>query len=84
MLGIFIGRDIKPSLIWAKGYLRFVILINGDRFIPPMITHTMLHYSLGQVLIRQGWEASLPNVGLSKSVQVGVRVDPTHPKEDNT
>ena len=44
----------------------------------------MVHPSLGQVLIRQGWEASLPDVELSKSVQVGTRVDPTHPKVNNT
>ena len=48
------------------------------------ITHTMVHHSLGQVLIKQGWEASLPDVGLSKSVRVGARVDPAHPKVDNT
>ena len=44
----------------------------------------MVHHSLGQVLIRQGWEASLLDVGLSKSVQVGARVNLAYPKVDNT
>ena len=30
----------------------------------------MVHHSLGQVLIRQGWEASLLDVGLNKFVRV--------------
>ena len=42
----------------------------GERFVLPTITHTMVHPFLGQVLIRQGWEAFLPNVGLNKFVRV--------------
>jgi len=34
------------------------------------ITHTMVHHFLGQVLKRQGWEASLPDVGINKFVRV--------------
>ena len=45
-----------------------------------VITHTTVHPSLGQELIRSGWEASLFDVGLSKSLQVGARVDPAHSK----
>ena len=44
----------------------------------------MVHNFLDQMLMRQGWEVSLPNVGLSKFVRVGARVDPAHPKADNT
>ena len=46
--------------------------------------HTTVHHSLVQVLIRQGWEASLPDVGLSKFVWVDVRADPIYPKANNT
>ena len=35
-----------------------------------LITHTTIHPSLGQRLIKQGWEASLLDVGLSKFVRV--------------
>ena len=49
-----------------------------------MITYTMVHPSLGQVLIRQGCEVSFLDVGLSKSVQVGARVDLAYPKANNT
>ena len=35
-----------------------------------MITHTMVHPSLGQVLIKQGWKASLPDMRLNKFVRV--------------
>ena len=48
------------------------------------ITHTMVHPSFGQMLIRQGWKTSLPAIGLSISMWVGARVDPTHPKANNT
>ena len=48
-----------------------------------MITHTMVHPSLGQVLIRQGGEASLPNVGLNKFVRVA-SASQLIPKTNNT
>ena len=35
-----------------------------------LITHIMVHPSLGQVLIRQGWEASLPDMELNKFMRV--------------
>ena len=47
------------------------------------IRHTMLHPSLGQVLIRQGWKASLPDVGLNKSIRMTSAPQPI-PKADNT
>ena len=49
----------------------------------PYITHIMIHHSLGQVLIRQGWEASLPDVGLNKFVRVASAPRPI-PKANNT
>ena len=49
-----------------------------------MITHTMVHPSLGQRLIKQGWKASLPDVRLSKFMRVGRRSILTHPKVNNT
>ena len=48
------------------------------------ITHTMVHSSLGQVLIRQGWEASLPDVGLSKTLRIRPMPHATNSKENNT
>ena len=45
-----------------------------------LITHTTVHPSLGQRLIRQGWEASVPDVGLSKFMRVGRRSILAHPK----
>ena len=47
------------------------------------MTHTMVHLSLGQVLIRQGCEASLPNVGLNKFVRVALTPQ-SIPKADNS
>ena len=47
-------------------------------------THTTVHPSLDQRLIRQGWEASLSDVGLSKFVQVGRKSILAHPKVNNT
>ena len=46
-------------------------------------THIMVHPSLGQVLIRQGWEASLPDVELNKFVKVASAPRPI-PKANNT
>ena len=46
-------------------------------------THIMVHPSLGQVLIRQGWEASLPDMGLNKFVRVASPPRPI-PKANNT
>ena len=43
------------------------------------IIHTIVHHFLGQMLIRQRWEASLHDVGLSKSVRVTPK-----PKADNS
>ena len=45
-------------------------LLNPKRrlFVGGTNTHTMVHSSLSQVLIWQEWEASLPDVGLSKFV----------------
>ena len=40
--------------------------------------------SLGQVLIRQGWEASLPDVGLSKTLRIRPAPRAANSKEDNT
>ena len=48
-----------------------------------LITHTMVHISLSQVLIRLGWEASLPDVGLNKFVRVASAPRPI-PKANNT
>ena len=48
-----------------------------------MITHTMIHPSLGQVLIRQGWKASLLDVRLNKFVRVASAPWPI-PKANNT
>ena len=48
-----------------------------------IMTHTMVQLSLGQVLIRQGCEASLPNVGLNKSVRVALTPQ-SIPKADNS
>ena len=48
-----------------------------------MITHTMVHLFLGQVLIRQGYEASLPVVRLNKFVRV-VSIPQPIPKANNT
>ena len=73
LLNLTSGRDAShPYLIstWPKEGCTIVYVI----------THTMVHPSLSQVLIRQGWEASFIDVGLSKSVRVGARVDPAHPK----
>ena len=42
------------------------------------------HPSLGQRLIRQGWEASFPSVGLSKFVWVGRKSILAYPKANNT
>ena len=47
-----------------------------------LITHTMVHNSLSQVLIRQEWEASLLNVGLNKFVGVASAPRPI-PKVNN-
>ena len=41
-----------------------------------VITHTIIYPSLGQVLIRQGWEASLPIVGLNKFVRMASAPQP--------
>ena len=48
------------------------------------ITHTMVHHSLGQVLIRQGWEAFLPTVGLSKILRIRLVPRATNSEENNT
>ena len=44
----------------------------------------MVHLSLGQVLIRQGWKASLPGVGLSKTLRIRPVPCAVNFKEDNT
>ena len=48
-----------------------------------MITHTMVHHFLGQVLIRQGYETSLPDVRLNKFMRVVLIPQPI-PKANNT
>ena len=48
------------------------------------ITHTIAHYSLGQVLIRQGWDTSLPNVGLNKFTRVASTPRPIPKANNNT
>ena len=40
------------------------------------ITHTMVHPFLGQVLIMQEWEVSLPDVGSNKTLRIGLRPMP--------
>ena len=59
-------------------------MVMGVITIVCVLTHIMIHHSLGQVFIRQGWEASLPDVRLSKFVRMGARVDPAYPKANNT
>ena len=44
----------------------------------------MIYPSLGQVLIRQGWEASLPNVGLSKTLRIRPAPCVANSEEGNT
>ena len=53
----------------------FNFTLRRDAFHPYLIS-TMVHPSLGQVLIRQGCEASLPNVGLNKFVRVAFAPPP--------
>ena len=43
----------------------------------------MIHHSLAQVLIRQEWKASLPDMGLNKFVRVTSAPRPI-PKADNS
>ena len=43
----------------------------------------MVPPSLGQVLIRQGWEASLPDVGLSKTLRIRLAPRAANFEEDN-
>ena len=53
---------------------------NGKRRLSPLPYKP----SLGQRHIRQGWEASLPDVGSSKFMRVGRRSILAHPKTNNT
>ena len=77
-------RGEKKKTILTKS-----IIIQGEKtfsiqfLILALITHTMVHHSLSQVLIRQEWEASLPNVGLNKFVRVASIPRPI-PKANNT
>ena len=48
-----------------------------------VLTHTMVHPSLGQVLIRQRWEVSLPDVGLSKTLRIRPAPRATNSEEGN-
>ena len=48
-----------------------------------MIIHIMVYPSLDQVLIRQRWEASLPDVGWNKFVRMASASRPI-PKVNNT
>ena len=98
LLNPILGRNAShPCLIslWLKEGCTIVCvsrslpipyLIGGrDESSPTKwITHTTVHPSLDQKLIRQGWEASLPDVGLSKFVRVGRRSIIAHPKANNT
>ena len=47
------------------------------------IIHTIVHHFLSQVLVRQGWEASLSDVRLNKFVRVVSAPRPI-PKANNT
>ena len=48
------------------------------------ITHTMVHPFLGQVLIRQEWEVSIPDVGLNKTLRIRPTPRAANSKADNT
>ena len=48
------------------------------------ITHTMVHHFLGQVLIRQEWEVSIPDVGLNKTLRIRPTPRAANSKADNT
>ena len=47
-------------------------------------SYTMVHPYLGQVLIRQGWEASLPDMELSKTLRIKLAPHAANSEEDNT
>ena len=47
-------------------------------------SYTMVHPYLGQVLIRQGWEASLPDMELSKTLRIRPAPHAANSEEDNT
>ena len=71
-----------PFFTWGLRRLHF-LLHHSAGLACPYITHIMIYHSLGQVLIRQGWEASFPDVGLNKFVKVASAPRPI-PKANNT
>ena len=77
-------EQIREGGIGSSAYSQSEQYLIGERFVPlTKITYTMVHPSLGQVLIRQGWEVSFPNVGLNKFVRVASTPRPI-PKANNT
>ena len=82
LFNLTLGRDSShPCLIEGCTVHTLWYTPSHPCFIEGCTVHTIWYTpSLGQVLIRQGWEESLPDVGLSKFVQVGVRVDLPIPK----
>ena len=90
MKELFLWHSFKYSL-WEdfrlgpqSGIVRFGMDNDWPTSHPHEFTHTTVYPSLGQRLIRQGWEVSLPNVGLSKFVWVEHKSILTHPKANNT
>ena len=78
-------EQIHEGGIGSSAYSQSEQYLIEERFVPhtKRITHTMVHHSLGQVLIRQGWEASLLDVGLNKFVRVASAPRPIS-KANNT
>ena len=77
-------KQNREGGIGSSAYSQSEQYLIRERFVPlTKITYTMVHPSLGQVLIRQGWEVSFPNVGLNKFVSVASTPWPI-PKANNT
>ena len=77
-------EQIREGGIGSSAYSQSEQYLIGERFVPlTNITYTMVHPSLGQVLIRQGWVASLLDVELNKFVRVASAPWPI-PKVNNT
>ena len=76
----FCGR--KLSLEPQSGIVLFGISGTGRRPNPQGFAQS--HASLGQVLIRQEWEASLSDIGLSKILRIKPTPYAANSKKDNT
>ena len=74
------GTLVDPCPSQSEQYL----IGSQDESPPTKRRVVMVHSSVGQRLIRHEWEASLPDVGLSKFMRVGRRLILTHPKANNT